>query len=88
MKNSPKIQPLIDNCFRAEYMVGSVDTAHGTYRISFSEGLDGDILVTLTQGQVVYVKTFPTTGAAMDAILTFESDDKRFKKVGDSCLTQ
>ena len=82
-KNTLTIKPLIDDGLRVEYMVGNLDTTHGTYDISVSEGRDGGFFVTLTNERVIYAKTFRAMRHAMDALLTFVEDDERFVKVAD-----
>ena len=83
MKNTLTLTPLIDDGFRVEYMVGNLETTHGTYDISWSEGRDGGFFVTLTNERVIYAKTFFAMRHAMDSLLTFVEDDERFMKVAD-----
>lgn len=83
MKNTLTLKPLIDDGFRVEYMVGNLETAHGTYDISVSEGRDGGFFVTLTNKHVIYANTFRTIRTTMDSLLTFVENDKRFLKVTD-----
>lgn len=78
------IRPLIHSGLRVEYMIGSLDTTHGDYHVSVSEGIDGGFMTILTKDHnVVYIKTFPTMRSVMDVILTFVDNDERFSKVTD-----
>ena len=81
--NALTLKPLIDDGFRVEYMFGNLETTHGTYDISVSEGRDGGFFVTLTKEHVIYAKTFRAMRHAMDSLLTFVENDERFLKATD-----
>lgn len=81
--NTLTIKPLIYSRHCVDYMVGSLDTTHGQYHVSVSEGKTHRFLVTLTKKGVIYAKVFGTMSDVMDAILTFMDNDERFSKVTD-----